>query len=790
MKKIRLFALSLLAMSLCAVGCDENKPDGPESGDKVSVAKIIAAADETYKTWEDAREIPATVSIDGKEYSTAEFLYLEATALVQVCASKTDDIAPVSYAAATNPDRDSYDKEEIAVTNGTKDAQGVAEDLCTIASRLLAAAAEKKQIPNQTLVYRTASDALAFSTNRAFVTIARALSEYNASGKVSASVSTEYLSGGASLYAFAVEFVKYLDVWENTVADLLSADGSHCEDNGTAWERVHFVPIPMETTNDWTKKGSQYDPKYQPYKTVEIEGTTYSAANCWEIAIRGIMDMCTAEGNDFLATMDRNDVPTFANGKSIKSAPIRKPSENCVWGKYPWYEFDGSATCPVSYNNEPLKEVDLRFIVKCCSWHVVRGLVANKYNTPLGMIGNYQQFGTTPSVLNLEGYSGFICPMREFLILARVYKYIVDNNITSNVYDAIKDQKFDFELYNQELPLITETKSLNFEAKGSDAKTIKFKATEAWTAEASEAWIKLDKTSGAAGEDIAISVSVEDWDNTTQGRSGSVTLKAGGYEKSVAIEQNLYVKPAAATLKDFAKEFVKALTVWQNTVGTVDADGKHNGATAWTNVHLIPIENPNPGFTNAGNQYDNALYPTKFTVKVGDDTFTSAQAWEIAQRGMLDLVTKEGSAELANFTGRNHPMTLANGASFEEAIPMYSSACKWGGNPWYEFDNLVKYNGAEITSVGVDFMVKVGAWHVVRSFVTNSANTALGNIGNFQEFGTNTSSTLVLEGYSGLISPMREFLILARFYKYLIDNNITTNVYDAVKDQKFAFDLY
>ena len=63
------------------------------------------------------------------------------------------------------------------------------------------------------------------------------------------------------------------------------------------------------------------------------------------------------------------------------------------------------------------------------------------------MIGNFQQFGTSSSELNLDGYSGLISPMRELLVLMRIYKDLLDNNINSNVYTAIKDKTYSFDLY-------------------------------------------------------------------------------------------------------------------------------------------------------------------------------------------------------------------------------------------------------------------------------------------------------------------------------------------------------
>ena len=46
--------------------------------------------------------------------------------------------------------------------------------------------------------------------------------------------------------------------------------------------------------------------------------------------------------------------------------------------------------------------------------------------------------------------------MRELLILMRVYKYLLDNNIDSNVYSAIKDKRFDFDLYGIVLPQVVD----------------------------------------------------------------------------------------------------------------------------------------------------------------------------------------------------------------------------------------------------------------------------------------------------------------------------------------------
>ena len=777
------FLFAMILGVLTVTGC----PKEPEIENGVAITKIVAATADVYAAWEENRTIPATVTVDGQNLQVADYLYLGASALVSISKGETADIPVKSVRAAANPDRDSYDKDEIAVVNGPKDGKGVNEDIVTIAASLVKAADEKGQFPNQTLVYR-GNDPLAFSTNRAMVTIARTLAEYSAKGQLPATVSTEYLGGGATLKAWATEFVKYLEVWENTIAESLSADGSACEDNNSAWERVHFIPIPQDTKNDWVKQGGQWDPKYQPYKTVEIEGTTYTAAQCWEIAIRGLMNMCTTEGEAFLNTHSRNGEIPYGNGKSFSGAPISTPSAACVWGKYPWYESKNDGG-PVKYNGQELTEVGLEFIMKCGSWHVVRSFITNDHNSPLGMIGNFQQFGTGSSTLNLEGYEGLISPMREFLILARFYKYMLDNNIDKNVYDALKNVKVDFELYNQELPVVLKTDKLTFEAAPEAAQNIEFTATGAWTATTENDWIHLGTASGAAG-DATVSVTVDNY-TVEEARTGEVVITSENYSKSVAITQNAYVKPVTGTIEDFAKAFVTLLPVWEATVGTVDADYSHNGATAWKNVHFLPINVASPGYTNEGNQYD-AKWQPYWKAVVGDEEYTSNQCWEIAIRGLMQLCTTEGEAHLANMASRNnHMYTLGNGVGLDSPMPTYSSNNKWGANAWYEGDGLVKYNGEDIEEVDVEFILKCGSWHVVRGLVKNDGNpNPLGQIGNYQVFGTDASSELVLTGYSGQISAMRELIVLARIYKYILDNNIKTNVWDAIKDVKFDFDMY
>ena len=241
--------------------------------------------------------------------------------------------------------------------------------------------------------------------------------------------------------------MKGLDVWAATVGTVES-ESEHLMEKGAAWTNVHFIPIvPNPNCEYLSHAGNQYDPKYTPW-VLNVGGQEISSSQAWEIAIRGLMNMVTKEGEDFLPTMDtRNKAYTLGNNKGLSTSAMPTPSADNKWGKHPWYE--GANSDRVKYNGAEIESVDVNFMVKVGAWHVVRSFIQTPGNkTPLGMIGNFQEFGTGSGSLNLDGYAGLIAPMRELVVLMRIYKYLLDNNIDSNVYDAIKDKKFDFWLYN------------------------------------------------------------------------------------------------------------------------------------------------------------------------------------------------------------------------------------------------------------------------------------------------------------------------------------------------------
>ncbi|MBR3075900.1 MAG: hypothetical protein IKH11_09155, partial [Bacteroidales bacterium] len=242
MKRFRLFLLIAAALSLAFVSC-EKEPDQQQEANSIGkfpVSQIVDAAAAAFGEWEANEAFPETIKVGDKDFTTPQYQYAICSALVNISAGQTADIDVLSFKPAEHPERDSYDKEEIAIANGPKNGEET-EDLVNVASRMIARMKADLKVPNQTNFTRNGS-AIAFSTDRATIVISRALKEYKENGKLGDSVSAGYKGASNTLKAFAKELVKYLDIWEKTVGTV-DADGSHCTSNNTAWENVHFIPI-------------------------------------------------------------------------------------------------------------------------------------------------------------------------------------------------------------------------------------------------------------------------------------------------------------------------------------------------------------------------------------------------------------------------------------------------------------------------------------------------------------------------------------------------------------------
>jgi len=752
MKKKWFYLIALTIIAGMFSACDNgNKDDGPDvnSVATVSMQDLTGSIASMYAEWEKNTTIPTSLEVAGKNLTQPQYQYALCVLVKNLTSGKTSgNVDVLNYKAADHPDRDSYDAETIAVTGE--------ESVDAVASKMLQAMKEKGQVPNQTLFTRN-GQAIAFSTNRATVTLARTVAAYKNDGKLPGSVSTEYLSASASLLGFAEQLVSYLDVWQNTVGTV-SADGSHCTDNGTAWENVHFIPIPY-SGGAYADGADQYDPKYQPYHTITVAGTEYTAAQCFIIAAKGFLDLVTKEGSALKQTERNTPVHNLGNGKSLREK-IPAVEEWAIWGSYPWYEKADEPCGVINFSDKV--PCDLAFMARTLPWFIKRA-------QDLGCIGNFLNYDEDPNnSLVMPPYCGIISPMRTFLILCRFYKHLLDNNITENVYDAVKDIKLDYDFYGIEMPDIElKTKEVNLKAAGETTEA-SFVAKKSWTATASADWISVSPASGDAAAPAKIQITVQA--NTGGEREGAVLIKGGNVNDglSITVKQAAYVAPSGATVKDFAEQYVTLIGIWEKTTGT---------------INMITGETP----AEAGSEYEefnvqNAHYiPSTTKVTIKDKEYNTADIFELALRSYLLLRGYDGNYTQKNGVG-NIPAISGTVKMSETELPL-THGFKWGSSPYNETKNNNGHLVMGSDENGTHCKVKID-W--LDNFAMRNVNFAFNN-----ENAISNLSGYVgrLEGYYGCACSMRALITYAFFFKYMLDNKLE-DAKDISADQIFRTELF
>lgn len=752
MKKNWFYLIALTIIAGMFSACDNgNKDDGPDvkSVATVSMQDLTGSIASMYAEWEKNTTIPTSLEVAGKNLTQPQYQYALCVLVKNLTSGKTSgNVDVLNYKAADHPDRDSYDAETIAVTGE--------ESVDAVASKMLQAMKEKGQVPNQTLFIRN-GQAIAFSTNRATVTLARTVAAYKNDGKLPGSVSTEYLSASASLLGFAEQFVSYLDVWQKTVGTV-SADGSHCTDNGTAWENVHFIPIPY-SGGAYADGADQYDPKYQPYHTITVAGTEYTAAQCFIIAAKGFLDLVTKEGSALIQTERNTPVHNLGNGKSLREK-IPAVEEWAIWGSYPWYEKADEPCGVINFSDKV--PCDLAFMARTLPWFIKRA-------QDLGHIGNFLNYDEDPNnSLVMPPYCGIISPMRTFLILCRFYKHLLDNNITENVYDAVKDIKLDYDFYGIEMPDIElKTKEVNLKAAGETTEA-SFVAKKSWTATASADWISVSPASGDAAAPAKVQITVQA--NTGGEREGAVLIKGGNVNDglSITVKQAAYAAPSGATVKDFAEQYVTLIGIWEQTTGT---------------INMITGETP----AEAGSEYEefnvqNAHYiPSTTKVTIKDKEYNTADIFELALRSYLLLRGYDGNYTQKNGVG-NIPAISGTVKMSETELPL-THGFKWGSSPYNETKNNNGHLVMGSDENGMHCKVKID-W--LDNFAMRNVNFAFGN-----ENAISNLSGYVgrLEGYYGCACAMRALITYAFFFKYMLDNKLE-DAKDISADQIFRTELF
>ncbi|MBO4263986.1 MAG: carbohydrate-binding domain-containing protein [Bacteroidales bacterium] len=193
------------------------------------------------------------------------------------------------------------------------------------------------------------------------------------------------------------------------------------------------------------------------------------------------------------------------------------------------------------------------------------------------------------------------------------------------------------------------------------------------------------------------------------------------------------------TLADFAEQYVGVLSTWASTTGSVSV----TGGETFNDVHYVPAN---------------------YSLSLGGTTYNRTNILDIAIQGFVSLYA---------------------GGSLSDAIPAVHNY-SWGDNPYNEGAG----NGGAFQNETVDM-------DFLRNY-TSRQQTYAGNNNRWANFCTytdangnvSTAGTPKVTGYTGVCSLERSFLILARFYKHLLDNGITGNIATACASISLDAGLY
>ena len=728
MKKLRFFLVAAATAAFLFTGCKNDKgPVEPttDDGTKVTLTEIVDAASSAYKTWEEDEKLPETYKVGSQSLTTPEYQYAICKALVNINAGEKGDITVKTVKPADHPDRDSYDKETIAVANGPKNGDET-EDLVNVAKRMLERMEANLQVPNQTNFTRNNS-AIAFSTDRATITITRVLASYKANGKLDAEVDCGFKGAGSSIKAFAREYIKILDVWEKNVGTLnrlsnwqLAVDG-----DSDIVENAHYVPSDF---------------------TIEFAEKILNTADMLEIALRSYLLLRGFDGND----TDAVGFGTFASVNPVNMNAIVPETHNYGWNMPLIETSNGGYLYKLVDGMEVYGQVDP---VILDNW--AQRSVNFSFNNDLKFT-NLCGYPRDP----ITNYKGCFSSGRALLTYAFFFKYMLDNDLEmADKLDesvVIRSELFGIDTANNDKDIQLKSDVLEFDCTENTKEAV-FAAKASWTAVASETWITVEPSSGDAGT-VTVKISVAE--NKGDAREGKVVVKGGNVTDGVeiAIKQAEWIEPSTSTIKEFAEEYVKIIDVWKNTTGTIDmlkGEAYEGGSNLVENAHYVP---------------------STTTITVGNKTYNTADMFETAIRSYL-LVRGYDGLDTKNY-GAGSIAALTDGAQAMSTTTVpKSNDYKWGANPYNETGTYDVSTGSS-TSNGGHFIkiVDGAAVHgevdptLLDNWAMRSLNYSKGNpITNMCSY---PRSDQGITNYAGSFSSMRALLTYAFFFKYMLDNNL------------------
>lgn len=209
-------------------------------------------------------------------------------------------------------------------------------------------------------------------------------------------------------------------------------------------------------------------------------------------------------------------------------------------------------------------------------------------------------------------------------------------------------------------------------------------------------------------------------------KCASATFNAGLYAEATE-------PVVTTTIKDFATAYVKVIDTWKSNSSTTLKVGD-----VTINGHYVPAA-------------------TK--VSFGDLSLDKAKTLDIAMKSMYALLS---------------------GGSLSDGVPA-ADAVKWSTNPYLENPVFTS------TAVSLDFLKNYASRQ--QNYAKNNGNV-WANFCGYGSGGATEAGTPQVSGFKGNCSLERFYLIMARFYKYILDKNITSGFATALAGISLDADLY
>jgi hypothetical protein len=209
-------------------------------------------------------------------------------------------------------------------------------------------------------------------------------------------------AGAPTIRAFAEEYIKVLDIWQNTTGSVSYTAKTGVTEGGSIAD-AHYIPL---------------DTKFN------ILGVEYGTADMFEIALRSYL---------LLRGFDASVTNVTGADKFAKLETPWKMSDNFpashgyAWGPTPYNEAGTTdANGGVTSNGGGLRMGAFGEGVELCKVDLLDNFAQRNVNYPInsGAISNMSTYEN-----RLAGYYGCMCSMRALYTYAVFFKYMLDNNL-------------------------------------------------------------------------------------------------------------------------------------------------------------------------------------------------------------------------------------------------------------------------------------------------------------------------------------------------------------------------